>query len=56
VGGVCLKEFIEAQKQEHLEQLEAEKSAREKAKKETLLQVGKEKRGRNIELSEEVCS
>merc|ERR1712013_928387 len=38
VGGVCLKDFIETQKQEHVQQLEAEKHAREKQKKETLLQ------------------
>jgi len=38
VGGVCLKDFIEAQKLEHVQQLEAEKHAREKQKKETLLQ------------------
>jgi len=38
VGGVCLKDFIEAQKLEHVHQLEAEKHAREKQKKETLLQ------------------
>jgi len=38
VGGVCLKDFIEAQKLDHVQQLEAEKHAREKQKKETLLQ------------------
>ena len=38
MGGVCLKDFIETQKQEHVQQLEAEKHAREKQKKETLLQ------------------
>merc|ERR1712112_727340 len=38
VGGVCLKDFIETQKLDHVQQLEAEKHAREKQKKETLLQ------------------
>lgn len=38
VGGVSFKAFIEQQKEEHALQLEAEKLAREKAKKETLLQ------------------
>jgi len=38
VGGVSFKAFIEQQKEEHALQLEAEKMAREKAKKETLLQ------------------
>jgi len=38
VGGVCLSTFIEAQKREHVTQLEAEKTARERQKKETLLQ------------------
>jgi len=38
VGGCDFKEYVEGQKREHVEQLEAEKSAREKAKKETLLQ------------------
>ena len=63
MGGVCLKDFIEAQKQvrdvlrvtcyvlrvtcyvllnslsqEHMRQLEAEKHAREKQKKDTLMQ------------------
>jgi len=38
VSGVDFKEYVEDQKRLHVEQLEAEKSAREKAKKETLLQ------------------
>jgi len=38
VGGCDFKEYVEGQKREHAEQLEAEKSARERAKKETLLQ------------------
>ena len=35
---VSFKDFIEQQKLDHIEALEAEKQAREKAKKETLLQ------------------
>lgn len=38
VGGVSFAAFIEQQKEEHAMQLESEKMAREKAKKETLLQ------------------
>jgi len=38
VGGVCLSDFIERQKFEHVTQLEAEKNIRERQKKETLLQ------------------
>eukprot|EP00092_Neocalanus_flemingeri_P102604 GFUD01131245.1.p1 GENE.GFUD01131245.1~~GFUD01131245.1.p1 ORF type:complete len:662 (-),score=174.00 GFUD01131245.1:409-2394(-) len=38
VGGVSFKAFIDQQKEDHAMQLEAEKQAREKAKKETLLQ------------------
>jgi len=38
VGGFSFKDFIEQQKLDHIEALEAEKQAREKAKKETLLQ------------------
>merc|ERR1719233_2440680 len=38
VGGVSFKAFIQQQKEDHAKQLEAEKQARERAKKETLLQ------------------
>jgi len=38
VGGVSFKAFIEQQKEDHTNQLEAEKQARERMKKETLLQ------------------
>jgi len=38
VGGTSFKAFIEQQKEDHARQLEAEKQARERAKKETLLQ------------------
>jgi len=38
VGGVSFKAFIQQQKEDHANQLEAEKQARERAKKETLLQ------------------
>lgn len=38
VGGVSFKAFIEQQKEDHANQLEAEKQARERVKKETLLQ------------------
>ena len=48
VGGVCLKDFIEAQKLEHVQQLEAEKHARDKQKKETLLQETRWKKIRNF--------
>jgi len=41
VGGVSFKDFIQQQKQDHVSQLEAEKQARERAKKETLLQETK---------------
>merc|ERR1719233_357922 len=41
VGGVSFKAFIQQQKQDHVSQLEAEKQARERAKKETLLQETK---------------
>ena len=37
VGGVSFKAFIEQQKEDHANQLEAEKLARERVKKETLL-------------------
>ena len=52
VGGVCLKDFIETQKLDHVQQLEAEKHAREKQKKETLLQETRfqEKVQTNMEL------
>jgi len=38
IGGVSFKAFIEKQKEEHARQLECERLARERAKKETLLQ------------------
>ena len=41
VGGVSFKAFIQHQKEDHASQLEAEKHAREKAKKEMLLQETK---------------
>jgi len=41
VGGVSFKAFIQQQREEHAQQLEAEKQARERAKKETLLQETK---------------
>jgi len=41
VGGVSFKAFIQQQKADHASQLEAEKDARERAKKETLLQESK---------------
>merc|ERR1719233_1598152 len=41
VGGVSFKAFIQQQKADHVSQLEAEKHARERAKKETLLQETK---------------
>ena len=48
VGGVCLKDFIEAQKLEHVQQLEAEKHARDKQKKETLLQETRWEKNKNV--------
>jgi len=38
VGGVCLADFIAQQQEDHLKQLDVEKQARERVKKETLLQ------------------